>query len=96
MDPAWEVYEVTSEAMKDFLLKFFQCEARLGKLSNEMQKATFENPDHISFESTNLLKNLYNKFETSKQRVRGKIKCYVITRSNFFQCEIFFAPKEFL
>ena len=96
MNRAWEVYEVTSEAMEDFLLKFFQCEARIGKLSNEMREPTSENPDHISFESTNLFKNLHNKLETSKQRVRGKIKCYLINRSNFFQCQIFFVSKEFL
>ena len=55
--------------------KIFRCAAKLGTLCNEIQDTTFEDPDHISFESTNLFKNLHGKFETSKQRVRGKIKC---------------------
>ena len=50
--------------MESLLLIFFRCEARLGRLSNEMQKATFEDSDHISFDSTNLFKG---KFATSKQ-----------------------------
>ena len=49
---------------------YFRGEARLGRLStDEMQEATFEDPNHIYFESTNLFKNLHDKFETSKERV---------------------------
>lgn len=57
-------------------------------------RATFEDPD-IIFESTNLFKNLHDKFETSEERVRGKTKCYVFTRVNFFHCEIFLLWKNF-
>ena len=78
MDCTWEVYEVTLEAMESLPLKFFCCKARLGRLSNEMQEATFEDPDHISFEIINLFKHSLDKFETSKQRVRDKIKCHVL------------------
>ena len=75
---------------------YFRGEARLGRLStNEMQEATFEDPNHICFESTNFLKNLHDKFETSKERVWGKIKCYVFTSNTFFHCEIFLLWKKF-
>lgn len=78
MDRTREVYEVTLEAMESLPLKFFRCEARLRRLSNEMQEATFEDPNHMSFEIINLFKHSLDKFETSKQRVRDKIKCHVI------------------
>ena len=74
---AWEVREVISEIMERLLFKRFHCETILERLSNELQDATFDDPYHVSFGSTILLKDLPVKFETYKQRVRGKIKCYV-------------------
>ena len=56
--------------MERTLSKRFRCKTRLGRLSNELQEATFEDPDHISFESTNLFKDLHAKFETNKLRSR--------------------------
>ena len=46
------------------LFKCFRCETRLGRLSNELQDATFEDPYHISFESTILFQDLPANFET--------------------------------
>ena len=60
--------------MERLLSKFFCCETRLGRLSNETQEATFEDPDHMNFESINLFKNLHDKFETRKYRVQEKNK----------------------
>lgn len=58
-----------------------RCRARLERLTNKLQEATFEDPDHISFESTDLFKDLHAKFETNK--LGDKIKCYFYTTSNF-------------
>ena len=80
--------------MERFLFKRFYCEIRLGRLSNKLEGVTFEDPYHISFESTILFKDLPARFETYEQRVRGKIKCYAFTSSNFCHCEMcFFALK---
>ena len=48
------------------------------ELSNELQEATFEDVDHVKFESTNLFKDLREKFETYKHRVSGKFLVVVI------------------
>ena len=47
---AWEVHEFISDAKKR-LSKLFRCQTRLGRLSNELQEATLEDPDHISCEA---------------------------------------------
>ena len=78
---AWEVHEAISESMERTLSKCFRCKTRLGRLSNKLQEATFEDLDHISFESTDLFKDLHAKFETNK--LGDKIKCYFYTTSNF-------------
>ena len=36
---------------KKRLSKLFRCQTRLGRLSNELQEATLEDPDHISCEA---------------------------------------------
>ena len=61
---SWEVSEVISEPIERLLFKRFHCEVRLGRLSNELQDAIFEDPYHISFESTILFKDLPVKFKT--------------------------------
>ena len=38
----WEAHELISEAMERLLSKRFLCKARLGRLTNELQDATFE------------------------------------------------------
>ena len=78
-----------SEAMER-LSKRLSYETRYGRLSTDLQEATFEEPNHISFESTNLFKDLQDKFEIYKQRVPGKIKCYFFTSCNFSTVKYFF------
>ena len=82
--------------MERLLFKCFRCETRLGRSSSELQGATFEDPSHISFESTTLFKDLPVKFETYKSKVSGKTKCYFFTSSNFFHCEIYFCTERIL
>ena len=82
--------------MEGLLSECFLCETRLGGLSNELQEATFEDPDHINCESTNLFKfYMTDADETYKQRSRDKIKYYFFTSTNFFLCKIVIALKVF-
>ena len=50
--------------MEDFFSNVSNEKTRLRRLSSEMQDATFEDPHHISFESTILFKDLPANFET--------------------------------
>ena len=43
--------------MERFLFQRFLSKTRLGRLGNELQEATFEGPDHFSFESAQKLAN---------------------------------------
>ena len=58
--------------MERLLFEGCRWETRLGRLSNELQKSTIEDLGHISYENNNL------------KRVRGKIRYYLFTSSNFF------------
>ena len=79
----------------NIIVQYNRCETRLGRLSNELQQATFEDPD-ISFESTNLFKDLHAKFETYKQSVRSKIQCYLSTGSKISNYVVNFANSSSL
>ena len=57
---AWEVHKAISDSMERTLSKRFRCKTRLGRLSNELQEATFADPDQ----------DLHAKFETNKLRSR--------------------------
>ena len=52
--------QLTSKGTGKLFFKRFRCETRLQRLTNDLQEVTFEDPDHASFESTNLCKDLHD------------------------------------
>ena len=88
-----EVHEVILE-ITERLFRTFSLRKRLWRLSNELQEATIEDPNHISFESIKLIKDLHAEFETYKQRVWCKNKCSFFIGRKFFHCKIYFLLRK--
>ena len=78
--------------MESLLSKRFFCKARLGRLFNELQEATFEDPDHISVESTNLFKVLHDRYKMKHINREFEIKPNIL----FLLVATFSSVKYFL
>ena len=71
--------QLISEGTEKLFFKRFRCETRLQRLTNDLQEVTFEDPDHVSFESTKIYMTLvYNLGVLAQSTLRVSLNMGVL------------------